>query len=84
MNRLFAGFCCFFVFPVYWRKTLFGSQRQATPKFHSGPREVPAPQPVAWPELEETTLKECQGNGMPITEISNVIRPTMTVYSPTN
>jgi len=84
LPNLFAGLYCFSVFPVCWRKTLFGSHHQATPWFQSETSEVPDPLPVAGPELEETTPKEWQSTGIPITEISNVSRPTMTVYSPTN
>ncbi|MGI4826593.1 MAG: alpha/beta hydrolase, partial [Janthinobacterium lividum] len=43
---------------------------------------MPDPQPTSGPEFEETTPKEWQGTGRPATGISNVTRPTMTVYSP--
>src|ERR1700732_5003143 len=46
------------------------------------PGAVPDSQPTSGPEFEETTPKEWQGTGRPATGISNVTRPTMTVYSP--
>ena len=46
------------------------------------PGAAPDPQPVAGPEFEETTPRQWQGTGRPATGISNVTRPTMTVYSP--
>lgn len=46
------------------------------------PGAVPDPQPTSGPEFEETSPKEWQGTGRPVTGISNVTRPTMTVYSP--
>ncbi len=46
------------------------------------PGRVPDPQPVAGPEFAETTAKGWQDTGRPATGVSNVSRPTMTVYSP--
>ena len=46
------------------------------------PGKVPDPQPVAGPEFVETTAKPWQDTGRPATGVSNVTRPTMTVYSP--
>ena len=47
------------------------------------PGAVPDPQPTSAPEFEETTPKEFpQNTGRTATSISNVTRPTMTVYSP--
>ncbi len=46
------------------------------------PGAVPDPQPTSGPEFEETTPREWQNTGKPATGISNVTRPTMTVYSP--
>src|SRR5258707_8684415 len=46
------------------------------------PGRVPDPQPVAGPELAETTGKESLVAGKPWVAVSNVSRPTMTVYPP--
>src|SRR5579864_6734384 len=43
---------------------------------------APDPQPVAGPEFAETTAKPWMDTGRPATGVSNVARPTMTVYSP--
>ena len=46
------------------------------------PGRVPDPQPVAGPEVAKTTGKEFLVAGRPAVGVSNVSRPTMTVYSP--
>jgi acetyl esterase/lipase len=46
------------------------------------PGRVPDPQPVAGPEFAETTAKAWQDTGRRATGVSNVTRPTMTIYSP--
>src|SRR5438105_4117193 len=46
------------------------------------PGKVPDPQPVAGPEFAKTTGKEFLVAGRPAVGVSNVSRPTMTVYSP--
>lgn len=46
------------------------------------PGAAPDPQPVAGPEIAETTPKAWQGTGKTATGVSRVSRPTMTVYSP--
>ena len=48
-----------------------------------GATTAPDPQPTAGPEFADTTPGQWQGTGRPATGISNVTRPTMTVYSPT-
>ncbi len=45
------------------------------------PGRVPDPQPVAGPEFATTTGKEWLVAGRPAVGVSNVSRPTMTVYS---
>src|ERR1700756_422953 len=47
------------------------------------PGAVPDPQPVAGPEVAKTTGKEFLVAGRPAVGVSNVSRPTMTVYLPT-
>src|SRR5580692_6709156 len=47
------------------------------------PGAVPDAQPVAGPEVAKTTGKEFLIAGRPAVGVSNVSRPTMTVYSPT-
>jgi acetyl esterase/lipase len=47
------------------------------------PSTAPDPQPVKGPEFVETSAKPWQITGRPVTGVSNVTRPTMTVYSPT-
>jgi acetyl esterase/lipase len=46
------------------------------------PGRVPDPQPVAGPEAVETSGKDGLVAGRPVVGVSNVTRPTMTVYSP--
>jgi acetyl esterase/lipase len=46
------------------------------------PGTVPDPQPVAGPEKVETSGKEFLVAGRPAVGVSNVSRPTMTIYSP--
>src|ERR1700730_18983324 len=46
------------------------------------PGVVPDAQPVAGPEVAKTTGKEFLVTGRPAVGVSNVSRPTMTVYSP--
>src|SRR5580658_7912948 len=46
------------------------------------PGAVPDAQPVAGPEVAKTTGKEFLVAGKPAVGVSNVSRPTMTVYSP--
>src|SRR5579863_10520788 len=46
------------------------------------PGRVPDAQPVAGPEVAETTGKEFLVAGRPAVGVSNVTQPTMTVYSP--
>jgi len=47
------------------------------------PGRAPDPQPVAGPEFATTPGKEWLVAGRPAVGVSNVSRPTMTVYSPT-
>ena len=46
------------------------------------PGAAPDPQPVAGPEVAKTTGKDVLVAGRPAVGVSNVTRPTMTVYSP--
>ncbi len=46
------------------------------------PGTAPDPQPTSGPELAQISSKEWQGTGRRATGISNVTRPTMTIYSP--
>jgi len=46
------------------------------------PGRVPDPQPVAGPEAVTTSGKESLVAGKPVVGVSNVSRPTLTVYSP--
>ncbi len=46
------------------------------------PGAAPDPQPVAGPEYAETSGKDFLPGGRPAIGVSNVTRPTMTVYSP--
>jgi len=46
------------------------------------PGTVPDPQPVAGPEVATTSGKEWLVAGRPAVSVTNVTRPTMTVYSP--
>src|ERR1700722_6216257 len=69
----------------------FGSLRAQKPVWRPPPGQtqlpirpgrVPAPQPVAGPEFAEMTGKEWLATGRPAMGVSNVSRPTMTVYWP--
>ena len=83
MNRLFAALCC--SFPVCCALCAQKPVWQPSPghtQVPIWPGSVPDPQPTAGPEFAETSPKEWQGTGRPATGISNVTRPTMTVYSP--
>src|SRR6202045_307797 len=69
----------------------FGSLRAQKPVWQPSPvhtqvpiwpGRVPDPQPVAGPEFATTTGKEFLVAGRPAVGVSNVTRPTMTVYSP--
>jgi acetyl esterase/lipase len=46
------------------------------------PGAAPDPQPVAGPEYAKSSGKDDLVGGMPVVEVDNVSRPTMTVYSP--
>jgi acetyl esterase/lipase len=46
------------------------------------PGAAPDPQPVVGPEYAETSGKDFHPGGRPAVGVSNVTRPTMTVYSP--
>src|SRR5215471_5912629 len=46
------------------------------------PGAAPDPQPVAGPEYAETSGKDFLPGGRPAVGVSNVTRPTMTVYAP--
>jgi acetyl esterase/lipase len=46
------------------------------------PGAAPDPQPVAGPEYSETSGKNFLPGGRPTVGVSNVTRPTMTIYSP--
>ena len=46
------------------------------------PGPVPDPQPVAGPGLARSTGKAWRNTGRPATGVTNVTRPTMTVYPP--
>ena len=46
------------------------------------PGAAPDPQTVAGPEYSETSGKDFHPGGRPAVSVSNVTRPTMTVYSP--
>ena len=69
----------------------FGGLRAQTPAWQPSPGHtqvpiwpgrVPDPQPVAGPEAAETSGKEFLVAGRPAVSVTNVSRPTMTVYSP--
>jgi len=46
------------------------------------PSATPDPQPVAGPETTTTSGKDFLVAGKPVVSVSNVTRPTMTIYSP--
>ena len=81
--RLFAKLC----FLLSSSSLLFGQTSAWQPsaghtQIHIWPGAAPDPQPVAGPETTEVSGKNGMIAGKPVTAISNVTRPTLTVYSP--
>ena len=71
----------------------FGGLRAQTPGWQPSPGHAqipiwpgaaPDPQPVAGPEVAETSGKEFLVAGRPAVGVRNVTQPTMTVYSPSS
>ena len=78
------------VFPLFVVFAFGGVRAQTAPWQPSAghtqvaiwPGAAPDPQPVAGPEAAETSGKDFLVAGRPAVGVSNVTRPTMTVYSP--
>ncbi len=81
MKRLTAGLCCLFLCGVLFAQKPVWSPSAGHTQVPIWPGVVPDPQTTSGPESSETTPKEWQGTGKPVTAVSNVARPTMTVYS---
>src|SRR5579864_1276430 len=76
---------------AFWIVFAFGGLSAQTPDWQPLPGHTQVPiwpgtapdaQPVAGPEVAKTTGKEFLVAGKPAVGVSNVTRPTMTVYSP--
>lgn len=82
MKHLCAVLC-----PLLFCSGLFGQKPVWQPsaghtQIPIWPGVVPDPQPTSGPEFMETTPKAYRDTGRTASGISNVTRPTMTVYSP--
>ena len=83
MKYFSAVLCCFLVCGGVLAQKPVWQPSPGHSQMPIWPGAVPDPQPTSGPEIEETTPKEFPPNtGRTATAISNVTRPTMTVYSP--
>jgi acetyl esterase/lipase len=71
-----------FAFGVVWAQTAAWQPSAGHTQVAIWPGAAPDPQPVAGPEAAETSGKDFLVAGRPAVGVSNVTRPTMTVYSP--
>jgi len=80
---LLFAFCASFAFEGINAQTTTWQPSPGHSQVPIWPGEAPDPQPVKGPEVAETSGKAFLVAGRPAIGISNVTRPTMTVYSPT-
>ena len=83
MKLLILAFCVVFVFGGLSAQTTVWQPTQGHTQISIWPGAAPDPQPVAGPEVAETTGKDSLVAAKPWIAVSNVSQPTMTVYSPT-
>jgi acetyl esterase/lipase len=81
MKPLIFGLCVVSVFGSLGAQTVWQPLPGHT-QVPIWPGAVPDPQPVAGPEVARSTGKDWLATGRPAVGVSNVSRPTMTVYSP--
>jgi acetyl esterase/lipase len=83
MKSLLFAFCVVFAFAGLHAQTPVWQPSPGHMQVPIWPSTVPDPRPIAGPEFATTTGKESLVAGKPWVAISNVSRPTMTIYSPT-
>jgi acetyl esterase/lipase len=83
MKALILALCVVFVSGNLSAQTLVWQPSPGHTQVRIWPGTAPDAQPVAGPEIAKTTGKEFLVAGRPAVGVSNVSRPTMTVYSPT-
>src|ERR1700720_1835186 len=82
MRRLLFAVCVVFAFGGASAQQTTWQPSPGHTQVPIWPGRVPDPQPVAGSEIAKTTGKEFLVAGRPAVWVSNVSRPTMTVYSP--
>ena len=82
MKPLIFALCVVFAFGGLSAQTAVWQPSPGHTQVPIWPGAVPDAQPVAGPEAAETTGKDFLVAGRPAVAVSNVSRPTMTVYSP--
>jgi acetyl esterase/lipase len=82
MKPLIFALCVAFSFPGLSAQETGWQPSPGHTQVPIWPGAAPDPQPVAGPEVAKTTGKEFLVAGRPAVGVSNVSRPTMTVYSP--
>ena len=82
MKPLILALCVLFAFGILSAQKPVWQPSPGHTQVPIWPGRVPDPQPVAGPEFAEMTGKEWLDTGRPAMGVSNVTRPTMTVYSP--
>jgi hypothetical protein len=82
MKPLLCALCVVFAFGGLSAQTPAWQPSPGHTQVPIWPGRVPDPQPVAGPEVAKTTGKEFLVAGRPAVGVSDVSRPTMTVYSP--
>ena len=83
MKPLILAFCVVFALGGLSAQTTVWQPTPGHTQIPIWPEAAPDPQPVAGPEVAETTGKDSLVAAKPWIAVSNVSRPTMTVYSPT-
>jgi acetyl esterase/lipase len=82
MKALVFGLCVVFAFGGVRAQTAAWQPSAGHTQVAIWPGAAPDAQPVAGPEAAETSGKDFLVAGRPAVGVSNVTRPTMTVYSP--
>src|ERR1035441_7182367 len=83
MKPLILAFCFVFAFGGLSAQTTVWQPSPGHTQIPIWPGAAPDPQPVAGPEVFESSGKDELIGGKQVEEVDNVTRPTMTVYSPT-
>ncbi|MGB7848850.1 MAG: alpha/beta hydrolase [Candidatus Acidiferrum sp.] len=82
MNPLLFALCVVFAFDGLSEQKPVWQPAHGHTEIAIWPGPAPNPQPVAGPEYAETSEKGFLPGGRPVVGVSNVTRPTITVYSP--